>query len=260
MKTVIAAIDNTPVARRVAAAGRAAAALLGASAEAVHVLGDGNATAEAAARSAGLPLRTLRGDPAEVLIREAAAEGVAGLVIGARRLASAVHPVAAVGSVTLRVITEAAAPVLVVPAEGPSPARFHRVLVPMDESPATAASVRSAIELADDDVQITLLHVYDEASLPAFDDQPQYESEAWAGEFTARYAPAIRGDVVLELRVGSPAEEVLAAAAELPADLIALGWGQDLSPNRAGVVRAVLRRSRVPVVLMPLSLPVRAAV
>lgn len=260
MRIVIAAIDNTPVAHRVAAVARAAANLLGVSAEAVHVLEDGGDEAEAAARSAGLALRTVEGDPAEVLVREAAAEGVAGLVIGARRLPTAIHAVAAVGSVTLRVITSAAAPVVVVPAEGSAPERFHRVLVPMDESPATAASVRAAIDLADDDVQITLLHVYDEASLPSFDDQPQYESEVWADEFTARYAPAARGHVDLALRVGSPAEEVLAAATELPADLIALGWGQDLSTNHAGVVRAVLRRSRVPVVLMPLSLPAHAVV
>ena len=55
----------------------------------------------------------------------------------------------------------------------------------------------------------------------------------------------------LETRVGVPAELVHTIATETGADLIALAWSQTMTAGRATVVRAVLERSDVPVLLVP---------
>jgi nucleotide-binding universal stress UspA family protein len=96
-----------------------------------------------------------------------------------------------------------------------------------------------------------VLHVLDEASLPAFTDQVQHESEAWAREFLARYCPVGLDRIRLELRVGRPEDLVPALAQEVDADLIALGWSRELEGDRAPVVRAALARSGRPVLLLP---------
>jgi 4-hydroxy-tetrahydrodipicolinate synthase len=40
---------------------------------------------------------------------------------------------------------------------------------------------------------------------------------------------------------------------ESNADLVVLGWAPELSDDRASVVRAVLERSKIPVMLIPVS-------
>jgi hypothetical protein len=42
-------------------------------------------------------------------------------------------------------------------------------------------------------------------------------------------------------------------ARDVDADMIALGWAQDLAPGRASVVRWALEHTPVPLVLMPLA-------
>jgi hypothetical protein len=44
---------------------------------------------------------------------------------------------------------------------------------------------------------------------------------------------------------------VLEVAAAQGADMIALGWSQDLAADRAAVVREVLTRTDLPVMLLP---------
>ena len=61
-----------------------------------------------------------------------------------------------------------------------------------------------------------------------------------APTYSTTWYPMSRGD--------TGAAEVATAAG---ADLIALGWSQDLTPDRAAVVREVLTRSEVPVLLLP---------
>jgi hypothetical protein len=126
------------------------------------------------------------------------------------------------------------------------------VLVPLAGDPSTAASLRTTLHVVRaHEIDVVVLHVYDEDSIPAFDDQPQHETDAWAREFLARYVPMPERAVRLELRVGSPDEEVLAVAKGSGIDLIAVGWGQDLSSDRARIVRPILERSKVPVLLLP---------
>jgi hypothetical protein len=67
----------------------------------------------------------------------------------------------------------------------------------------------SVIELASEgSLDVIVLHVLDEASLPAFTDQPQHETGAWAREFLQRYCPFGVKDVKLEMRIGQADELV----------------------------------------------------
>ena len=59
--------------------------------------------------------------------------------------------------------------------------------------------------------------------------------------------------VSFEPRVGRSEEVVPRAAEETDADLVALGWAQELAAGRARVVRAVLELAHVPVALIPVT-------
>jgi nucleotide-binding universal stress UspA family protein len=246
MGMVLAAIDNSAAAGPVLATAVAVADLLHLGVEAVHVREDGDRTAAAAARAAGVALREL-GDPAaESLVHEAEQGEVSALVLGVRGLPAGRMPA---GHVALDVITSLRKPLVVVPPEVRLPVTLRRALVPLDGTQTTAAALCETIELVRGSrVEVVVLHVFDADDLPCFADQPQYEAEAWEREFLARYS---RPDVRLELRAGVPGEHVLEVAETVRADLIVLGWAQDISAGRASVVREVLSHSRVPVYLVP---------
>lgn len=255
MTTVIAALDNSAVARSVARTAAAIAAVYGAAPRAVHVTEDGSAGAEAAAGAAAIELATLRGPPVATLVRIAMEPEVQAMVLGARGQDGAVGTA---GRTALQIITTVLKPlVIVLPGNGRS-GPIRRVLVPLDGTPTSAAALAETIELARAaDVEVVALHVHEERRIPAFSDQLPHEVDAWTEEFLARYCPP--GDVRLETRVGSPDQNILLAAKELDVDLLALGWSQDLSPGRAAVVREALARSPAPVLLVPSALPYDAA-
>jgi len=72
-------------------------------------------------------------------------------------------------------------------------------------------------------------------------------------EFVARHCPEGVPIVSVELRLGLPGEQIPDVAAEVGADMIALGWAQDLSPGHAAVVQRVLGATKVPVLLLPVA-------
>jgi nucleotide-binding universal stress UspA family protein len=123
------------------------------------------------------------------------------------------------------------------PDRGTRRASFRRRSTPSSLAP------RGVIELAgDDSLDVTVLHVLDEASLPAFTDQPQHETKAWAREFLQRYCSTDVGRVQFEMRVGRPEELVPQAAHETGVDLIALGWSRALAPGRPCRARSARAR------------------
>lgn len=248
MTKVLAAIDNSSAARPVLATAACLARLYHAEPEALHVREDGTRTVEAAAEAAGVPLRTIADDGPARLIEEAERPEVRAIVLGARGAHTGRLPA---GHVALELIVSLSKPLVVVPPRVRVPVELRRVLVPLDGSVATTAALASTVALAcGSGLEVVALHVHDHERLPRFDDQPQHETEAWTQEFLTRYCPHA-GEVSLELRVGVPGRHVLDVAAEVGADLIALGWSQDLAPGRAAVVREVLERSPVPVLLLP---------
>ena len=249
MRRVIAAIDNSLAAGAVLATAGNLAQLFDAEVEALHVGEDGNGSARQAAELAGLEFRRIAGPTVPALVEAAAADDVAALVVGTRRLPVGGRPV---GTTALDVITSLLKPVVVVPPDALRRSALQRVLVPLEGTAATSLAPKGIIELAHDaELDVVVLHVHDAGSLPAFTDQPQHQARAWADEFVARYCPWGIGRVSMELRVGRPAEEIVRAADEAGAHVIALGWAQEIDWGRAPVVREVLERGRIPVLLVP---------
>jgi nucleotide-binding universal stress UspA family protein len=249
MPLVIAAIDNSAAARPVLAAAVAFGQLLGAAVEAVHVAEEDGQTAQACADSLAIPMRRLAGDPVTAVVARAGTPRVVGVAIGARRRVKG-H---GMGHVAQAVVDAVDKPVLVVPPGAPPVQRFRTALVALEGTPAKARAIKSAVELAAGaDLELIVLHVDDESSIPSFSDQLAHEADAYAAEFLARYAPGAPR-ARLELRVGSPAEEIIAASTSLAVDVIALGWPKSAEPGRGRVARGVLDHSHVPVLLVALA-------
>jgi nucleotide-binding universal stress UspA family protein len=249
VRKVVAALDNSAAAASVAATAKSLARTFGAEVEAVHVGEDGDRIAAATAAAADLPLRRLEGAVVPALTRAARDPEVVALVVGARGLPSGRE----VGSTALEVITSLTKPVVVVPPETPPGVTVKRVLVPLEGTALTSLAPRGLIELADDaDVEVVVLHVHDSEGLPSFTDQPQHEADAWRDEFVARYCPWGIGQVTMQSCIGRPEAEIVRAADETNADLVALGWAQRLAAGRAPIVRELLERGRIPVLLIPL--------
>ena len=140
-----------------------------------------------------------------------------------------------------------------VPAEAPPIETLRRIVIPLDASEASAEALNRGLELLTAaEVEIVVLHVGFGDSLPMFEDQSQHETDAWMAEFLRRYCPVPPEGVRLELRTGQAGEHVVDVAVETGAELIALGWKQEVATGRAAVVREVLMRSPLPVVLFPI--------
>jgi nucleotide-binding universal stress UspA family protein len=249
MKTVLAALDNSAAAHPVLSVAIEIARIFGAAVDAVHARETDGTTAEAAARAAEVPFRTIPGPVRPALVAAAAEERVRAVVLGTRGSRGGPRPA---GHVALEIAASVRKPVVIVPPQcGPS-YRLRSVLVPMSAEPFTSSALEQTIDLAkESDIEVIVLHVHDMRSLPSFEDQPQHDVEAWAREFVARWVPVLDPEHVrIEQRVGIPSEEIVEAAGTMGADLVVLGWAQDLSPGRAAVVRAMLERVEVPVALV----------
>ena len=246
--TVIAAIDDSAAASPVLEVAGAFARSIGSSVQALHVAEDGDETAGALAAAGGTPLRTVTGNVVSALVDAAAAPDVTALVLGGRGRPGGPRPA---GHVAMEVMSRVDKPLIVVPPDAFSPERLERVLVPTEGRPDGTRKLAPLLELlAKSGIQVAALHVDDDSSLPSYSDQTQHETETFAREFAARNLPPSI-DVELALRVGRPGAEVLAACDESTTDLVVVAWSRDLSPGRAGVVRQLLERTRVPVMLVP---------
>lgn len=246
MSRIIAALDDSAAAHSVVAAALLLGPVFVADVEGVHVADVEGRTAASAAAALRVPFRTVPGDPLAQLVALAAADDVVGFAIGQRSRMAA----AATGHLALGLAGAVDKPVLVVPPRALVPVRFRRVLVAMEGKPGRARELKRAIALAaGSELELTVVHVDDESSVPSFSDHLQYETEAYAQEFLARYAPGI-SDVRLELRIGAPVDQILTTCEEERPDVVAMGWPHAHGPDRGAVVRAVLERSPVPVLLV----------
>jgi hypothetical protein len=249
MKTVVAAMDCGLAARPVLATARALAELFDAEAEALHVRSGAAEPPHGLAEAAGVPLRIIDGDVVARIAAASDADEVVALVLGSRGLPNDPRPL---GTTAEAVATTVVKPVVVVPPDAALKAQLRRVLVPLEGVVTTARAPRSLIELGPGaDLEIVVLHVVAADDIPLFTDQPQHEQDAWAREFLARYLPRGFDVISFETRVGDPETLVPRVAAETRCDLVALGWSQDFTGGRAGVVRATLAHAPIPVVLVP---------
>lgn len=256
MTRILAAIDDSETAPAVLTVATALAHVIAATAEALHVREDGGEPMRAEAGEVGVPLHEVTGDVVEQIVSAASASDVRAVVVGARRRPDPARPT---GHIAFALLTRLAAPLVVVPPTAGATMKLRRMLVPLDGTIGTADRARTAIDLATAaGIDAIIVHVCDEDRIPMFTDQPHHETRAFAEEFIERYAP--EAPVSLELRVGPPADEVLAAADALDVDLIAIAWAQILQPGRARVVKELLARSHIPLLFLPLDSPNGAAV
>jgi nucleotide-binding universal stress UspA family protein len=246
MTVVLAAIDQTPAARPVLATAVAIAHVLGAVPRAVHARGDGLRVPEQDAAAFGVPLTVVDEPPVTAIVKAANDPEVALVVLALRGQPDR----DAAGGTALAVMAQLTRPVLFVPPEEPVRDNLKRVLFPLDGTQGASRAVRSMISsFRDGGAEVIILHVFDARTVPRFLDRAQ-DLEIWADEFLARHCtqPGVR----LELRSGDPTNAILHLAEAENVDVVALGWRQDLSADRAQVARTILTEAKRPVALVPL--------
>ena len=248
MGTVLAIIDNDGVRRQVLEAGAALAGVYGAHLEAVHVRVP-YGIVPPIDDDIDAPLRVLVGNVIQEIVDAIAAEDVVGAAIGARTDVADRRPG---GEVAMEVASAVDKPLVLVPPQSPplTPGQRLRVLVPLDGTELAALTVRALVRrVADADVEIVVLHVFGDGSVPRFLDHAEHDLPVWADEFRARYCedPTSR----VEWRRGSPGEAIAETARQEEVDGIIMGWGQELGRGRAAAVRSTLTDGGVPVILVP---------
>jgi nucleotide-binding universal stress UspA family protein len=249
MSRVLAAIDTSPCAPTVLRAARALAELTDSSTTALHVRENGSESADQAAHEAGVELHEAAGDPVEAITTAAEAPDIAAIVLGARGVHGGAQPA---GHAALALISRVSKPVVVVPPDHRPPRRIARVLVPLEGTEETSNAVAATTALVRSrGVRIHVLHVHPPEAVPAFEDQPHHARGTWEREFAARFIAVPHTAVEIVRRVGTVAQHMGDVASATNADLIVLSWSQDLSGDRAQVIRDALAHSRIPVLLVP---------
>lgn len=177
-------------------------------------------------------------DVLQGVVARATAPGVTAVVMAARHEATAFW----------RVAERCPAALVGIP-PGCDRTTVERVLLPLDGAPATSRAVADMVRtLATYGAHVTAVHVFDEATVPAFWDQPAHALPTWREEFLRRNSEVAHG---LRVRSGSADRELLTEIRARRPDLVLMGWSQAHDPTRARVVRAALADGGAPVMLVP---------
>ncbi len=250
MSTVLAALDGTEAARPVMETAVAIGRLTGSVVEVVHVRQDATEPVggpESVAGCNGAPFTLLEGPTESALLTAARGPDVMAMVLGTGATPDGRRPI---GETAHGVLEHATIPMAVVPPNAAAPGLIQRMLAPLDGSEVSSRSVVELMRLLVTDIELTVLHVFAAASVPAMLDRPHYDLDSLGREFLARHCPVATG---IEFRTGSIGPQIVALSKVNHAQLIVLSWSQDLRPGRAHVVREVLSGADVPVLLLPLS-------
>lgn len=250
MRHVLAAIDSDASAEPVLNSAIALADLFDATAVALHVREPGSGSLDALTRLAGVELREVSGAPVAEIVAAAERPDVVGLALGARCGPGGPLPG---GHTALEVITQVTRPVAIVPPDAHPPARFARLLVPLEGTAKSSRALDETIALAHRrQLEILVLHVHSPATVPKFSDHEPHGTQAWDREFLARNVAVPRQDVKLIRHLGVPADDVVAVAEETAADLIVLTWSQKLAKGRARIVCETIAHTNLPILLLPI--------
>ena len=163
-----------------------------------------------------------------------------------------------VGSVTERVLETPPAPTLVVPAEADAHPDYETVVLLVDDSPVGRAATTMAIAVART-TRATLepLAVVDDrfTDAPGLRRALEDEARQLLTDVAVEAAHAAV-ESTATVRTGVPAAELLAFADETGADLLVVGTDASRSLDRhvaTSVARRIVRRTTVPVLVVPVS-------
>lgn len=186
-------------------------------------------------------------DPITSLQRECARADVVAAALGVRNHPGRPRPA---GHLALALANTTDRPVLLVPPEWPGAEHIRRAVIAMKGTLHNAVSLERAVALtAGVDIDVVVVHVDDETSIPMFSDQVQHETAAYTDEFLKRYVPGAPR-ARLELRVGAIADEILGVVESERPDILAVGWPHSDAPGRGTVARDLVDRCEVPILLV----------
>ena len=247
MTRVVAALGADSCAAPVLATAKALADMLDTTVLALHV-GEAESP-EALATAARVEFRRARGTPLEGIVSAAGEADVAALVLGSRGASAGPRPA---GATALEVITRTAKPVVLVPPDARAPQRFTRLLLPIEGTDRPPPALSGIIDAAHRrKLELVVLHLHSPATVPAFSDHEPHGTRAWDQEFLARHLELTPDRVTMLRHVGTPADDVPAAAERTGAEMIVLVWSQRLAKGRARVVTRTLASTSIPVLLLP---------
>lgn len=271
---IVVPLDGTTEAKAVLPIARLAARLVHGNVHVVHVGDEPLPKAELlahvglhGAETRGLVIDQLSGPVAPAIV--AHADRVNAALIAMTTRGKTAYQGRTVRPVVEAVISTASCPVLLVRPEIAQRVAgmeaLHRILVPLDGAPSSAAVIRPALNLAEQSgAAFDVLYVATEAPRPSepgtlagpvYVDQPQYEWPTWAEEFVSRFGTCLGERPLpvptrLFVRHGDPAVAILHIAAEENSDLIVLEWRGRLDPPHGWVVKRVLGSAPCPVLLL----------
>jgi nucleotide-binding universal stress UspA family protein len=280
---VIVPLDGSPASATAIPIARAVAAQLGGSVEILHVTEQPPADARRRLRlteygAADIPLREAAGDPVDVILATAADPAVALVVLTTHGRELEVIP--RLGSVAEAVAARTEQPVLLVRPEAAADRLraergLHRLLFPVDGSPATSVTLRPATRLCGLlHASIDLLYVAagerqppsepGAIATPRYIDQSQYEWAQWSSEVIERLIASCAAcppgvEVRAYVRAGTIGDEIVRFATEHDYDAIVLARRSHLEPGRAATLRAVLHSATCPILIVGAVAPVVSA-
>ena len=212
----------------------------------------------------GLIVEHRPGAAAATIVREAA-ERHAALIVMCPQIRTDLRS-RALGSVAAAVLRASPCPVVLVPpTRGRRRWALHRLLVPHDGTPTSAAAIGPATDFAlKAAAELLVLHVAtpgverptEPGTLvsPRYIDQPQHEWPAWAKEFIERLRAVGGAKGGIKSRLTVAHGEAGAAIVEFArqSDLVVLAWRGALEPDRARTMRRVIRDTTCPVIVLRL--------
>ncbi|MFC6763650.1 universal stress protein [Natrinema soli] len=137
--------------------------------------------------------------------------------------------------------------------------RVERILLPIDESEATANAIAPAIEFAEEsDATLHVLAVTDQSSSAERDvmfERFETESQTVADDVTDRAADSRVSSVAISIAVGLPSQVICEYATNRGIDLIVMGTHGRTGIDRVlrrSVCESVVRWSDTPVYVVPI--------
>jgi nucleotide-binding universal stress UspA family protein len=275
---VVVALDGSPAAATALPLGQVVARQLGAPVEILHVAPSAHPDPEpdrlrllscGVEIGSAVQVRWVVGEPMPGILEAISDPGVELVVLTTH--GRTIEPDGYLGRVAEAVIAHTRHPVLLVRPEtaaraGPAPAPLQCLLLPLDGTPKTATALQPATDLAARlGASIDVLYVASADQVPSVEpgtirapryvDQPHHEWLNWANEVADRLCTSLaRCPASVPVRVhlawGSIGVEIARFATEHQVDAIILVRRSRLQAGHARVLRAVLRDTPCPILLV----------